>query len=87
MYGILNKEYISLPLSEQYKIVKDKFIERCKNKQLGDEYLIKNECTPRNLISGNICGDFDYGIVYLRDDAVEVLLKYIEELKRKVDEK
>lgn len=48
---------------------------------LTDNYLALLGETTRSDGPTNIAGEFDYGIVYMRDDAVEILLKYIEELE------
>jgi len=51
-------------------------------KGLSDDYLASvNKDTRATNIRG-IAGEVDYGIIYMRDDAVEILLEYIERLER-----
>lgn len=71
--------YSNLPIDQQYKIVRDAFEDALSNRSLSDSYLIEHGSDCRSGgIGGNITAEYSYGIVHLRDDAVEVLLKYIE---------
>lgn len=53
----------------------------CKNRQLSDNYLQENKCETRKELP--IAAEFPYGIIYLQDDAVDVLINRIEELEVK----
>ena len=55
------------------------------NRGLSDDYLASVDKTTRASDPRFIAGEFKYGIIYMRDDAVEILLKYIEELERGED--
>ena len=50
-------------------------------RSLSDNYLASLNETTRSNDPAYIAGEFDYGIVYMRDDAVEILLEYIEQLE------
>ena len=52
---------------------------------LSDNYLASVNKTTRAADPRFIAGEFCYGIIYMRDDAVEILLKYIERLERDSD--
>lgn len=56
------------------------------NGGLSDDYLASVYKTTRATDVRFIAGEFQYGIIYMRDDAVDVLLKYIEQLEREDDE-
>lgn len=51
----------------------------CKRRQLSDDYLQENKCETRK--ESPIAAEFPYGIVYLQDDAVDVLINRIKELE------
>lgn len=48
---------------------------------LSDDYLVSVDKTTRATDIRGIAGEFEYGIIYMRDDAVEILLRYIDELE------
>ena len=48
---------------------------------LSDNYLSSVDKTTRATDIRGIAGEFEYGIIYMRDDAVEILLEYIDELE------
>lgn len=52
---------------------------------LGDEYLEKVGSPTRENLP--VAGEYAYGVTYLRDDAVEVLIARIEELEKRLKEK
>jgi hypothetical protein len=56
----------------------EEYKESCKHRKIEDKTLEERGKSTRK--DGCIWGEFDYGIVYLRDDAVDTLIKYIEEL-------
>lgn len=64
-----------------YKDVIKEFKEKCDRYCLSDEYLnsIGND-TRKDAV---MCGEYQYGIVYMRDDAVELLIRRINELEQK----
>lgn len=64
-----------------YKEVIREFNEACKTWQLSDGYLTDNRYATRADIPC-IANEMRYGIVYLRDDAVELLITRIEELEK-----
>lgn len=61
------------------KEILHKYRDKCRDCQLSDEYLQKHKCEARTDIP--IAVEFPYGIVYLQDDAVDALIKRIEELE------
>jgi hypothetical protein len=65
--------------SEKYKYIYKKFKEAHLKMALGDEYLDSIGETTR--LHSPMLYEAEYGILYLRDDAVLDLLNYIEELK------
>jgi hypothetical protein len=70
----------SIPLKERAHKVRGLWrSQSCR--ALSDEYLLSENRPTRASNPKYIAGEFDYGIVYMRDDAVEILLKYIERLE------
>lgn len=65
--------------SEKYKYIYKKFKESHLKRALGDDYLYSIGETTR--LHSPMLYEAEYGILYLRDDAVLDLLNYIEELK------
>ena len=61
------------------KEILHKYRDKCRNGQLSDEYLEEHKCKARTDIP--IAVEFPYGIVYLQDAAVDVLIKRIEDLE------
>lgn len=51
-------------------------------RELSDDYLSSQNQDTRAKNPTYIAGEFDYGIIYMRDDAVDILLEYIERLER-----
>ena len=64
-----------------YKDVIKEFKEKCDRYCLSDEYLESIGSTTRK--DAVMCGEYQYGIVYVRDDAVELLIDRINELEQK----
>ena len=62
-----------------YKKVLQDYKAACQRRQLSDEYLREQKCETRADLP--ITAEFPYGVVYLQDDAVDVLIKRIEELE------
>lgn len=52
---------------------------------LSDDYLASIDRTTRATNIREIAGELEYGIVYMRDDAVDILLRYIEQLERGIE--
>ena len=63
----------------QYKKALQEFERVCGNRQLSDDYLRDQNCETRKDLPVAI--EFEYGVVYLRDDAVDALLARIKELE------
>ena len=63
-----------------YKDVINEFRKNCNNYSLSDDFLnsIGND-TRKDAV---MCGEYQYGIVYVRDDAVELLIDRINELEK-----
>lgn len=71
----------SMPLTRRYQVVREMFTDSYKHNCLSDDYLLtNNRGAPRNSILTQPAKELEYGIVYLRDDAVNVLLAYIDRL-------
>lgn len=86
MNEITCAKYAMVPIEEKYELVKTEYDRVCENRRLDNDYLIENGCSIRDGVEGNIAGDYQYGIVYLRDDAVDVLIEYIDNLKKKISD-
>lgn len=56
----------------------EEYKEACEHRRIDDKTLEERGKSTRE--EGCIWGEFDYGTIYLRDDAVDTLIKYIEEL-------
>ena len=69
-----------IPLKERAHKVRAYWKEKSK-RELSDDYLASVNEKMRATDPEFIAGEFDYGIVYMRDDAVDILLKYIEQLE------
>ena len=61
-----------------------KYHDTCRRYQLSDEYLQERNYKTR--IEMPIAAEFCYGVVHLRDDAADVLIKRIEELEAELQE-
>ena len=65
-----------------YKEVIEEFNKACNRYCLSDEYLEETgRNTSRRQRPNSICGEYEYGMVHMRDDAVEVLIDRIKELE------
>jgi hypothetical protein len=67
-----------------YKEVIKEFQDAKNRWYLSDEYLKDNDCFSRE--TEPIAIEYPYGIVYLQDAAVEILINKIEELEEKLKE-
>lgn len=64
-----------------YKDVINEFKEKCDRYCLSDEYLESiGSITRKDAV---ICGEYEYGMVHMRDDAVKLLIDRINELEKK----
>ena len=63
-----------------YKDVIKTFDNVSNERALSNEYLREHKCQTREDVE--IASELRYGIVYLRDDAVELLIARIEELEK-----
>jgi len=79
------KEFVSPPLAERARRIIEKFYKTSRNVSLGDDDLAEKGYEPRYNGEVPLVGEWKYGIAYLRDDAVSILISYIEELKRRND--
>lgn len=61
------------------KDVIKEFIDDCNRRALSDDYLQECGCETRAEFPMTI--EFSYGVMYLRDDAVELLIECIKELE------
>ena len=57
------------------------FEKKLRSRALSDEYLREQRCDVR--ADMQIAIEFPYGIIYLRDDAVEILINRIRELENR----
>lgn len=75
--------YKKMDLKNKVKIIRNQFDEVCGNRRIDDEdlYIERGECSKR--IELNFAENWEYGVVSLRDDAVDVLFAYIDELEQK----
>lgn len=53
----------------------------CSRKWLSDEYLESKNYDTRD-DDWNLVGEYEYGMVYLRDDGVDILISEIERLRK-----
>ena len=67
-----------------YKDVINEFRKNCNNYSLSDDYL--NSIGNDTRKDAEMCGEYQYGIVYVRDDAVELLIDRINELEKCLSE-
>lgn len=75
-----DKIFVEGPLKARADYVIDKYSEYANRKVLSDKQLATGECYMR-CDDAPFCEDFVGGIVYLRDDAVDLLIDYIRELE------
>ena len=67
-----------------YKDVIEDFKNKCNSCCLSDDWLYNQQCQTRE--TSVMCGEYQYGIVYVRDDAVELLIDRINELEKCLSE-
>ena len=64
-----------------YKDVIKEYEERCNHIYLSDDYLESCSGVTYTRKNAPLVGEYEYGIAYLRDDAVELLINRIRELE------
>lgn len=69
-------------LADKCREIRNVFDEEVERSCLGDDYLKSINAISRE--DNEIAGDYSYGIVWLRDDAVFKLLDYIDCLESKL---
>ena len=67
-----------------YEEIVQAYRDAYKRYALNDEYLRENDCKARDSLP--IAAEWSYGVVYLQDDAVDVLLTRIAELEKMLEE-
>lgn len=78
-----NEKFVDPPLKERADFVMDAYLNYARNKSLDDDYIADRD-RPTRYGDATFCGDFSYGICYLRDDAVDILVDYIRILENEV---
>ena len=63
-----------------YKDVMNEFKEKCRKICISDEYI----GTTREELP--ICGEYSYGVIFVRDDAVKLLIDRIKELEKQCEQ-
>lgn len=76
-----NEKFVDPPLKERADYVIDKYLNCYHNRALDDDTIADSDRSTR-YGSATFCGDFSYGICYLRDDAVNILIDRIRELEK-----
>lgn len=78
-----NEKFVDPPLKARAYFVMDAYLTYARDKALDDDYLAEKD-RPTRYGDATFCGDFSYGISYLRDDAVDILIDYICILENEV---
>lgn len=78
-----NEKFVDPPLKERADLVMKWYLDYAHDKSLDDDYLAEKD-RPTRYGDAVFCGDFSYGISYLRDDAVDILIDYIRILENEV---
>lgn len=85
--GEYNKFFLAGSLKERADRVIDLFDRSSNARYLSDDRIEGTGRESRRSGEACIAGDYSYGIVYLRDDAVDILVERIRELEKKLEEK
>ena len=80
-----NEKFVDPPLKHRADFVMDAYLDYAHNKSLDDDS-IADRGRPTRYGDAVFCGDFSYGISYLRDDAVDILIDYIRILENEVQQ-
>lgn len=67
-----------------YEAILEKYRKACEQRQISDDYLREHDFPTRS--DSQMAIEIPYGVIYLRDDAVDVLIKRIEELEAESQE-
>lgn len=78
-----HKDFVEGPLKKRADFVMDAFLNASRTHYETDEVLEKKGKDTR-YSGATFCGYFYYGITYLRDDAVDILIDYIRILENEV---
>ena len=79
---LYRKEYVKAPLLHAVKRVRELFKNFYRYNALSDKWLEEIDSDAR--YKTDIVGEQKSGIVYLRDDGVNILLKYIDTLEEEI---
>lgn len=77
------EKFVDPPLKARADLVMKWYLDYARDKSLDDDYLAEKD-RPTRYGDAVFCGDFFYGISYLRDDAVDILIDYIRILENEV---
>lgn len=77
--AIYEKNFINEDLFKRVKMVRKGFTKLCQQRELDNDYLEENKYKTRYKTHAAV--EINYGIIYLRDDAVKILLEYIDTLE------
>ena len=77
--AVYEKKFINDDLFKRVKMVREEFTNLCQQKELDNNYLEDNKYKTRYETHAAV--EINYGIIYLRDDAVKILLEYIDTLE------
>ena len=78
-----NEKFVDPPLKARADFVMDAYLTYSRDKALSDDFIADRD-RPTRYSGAVFCGDFSYGISYLRDDAVDILIDYIRFLENEV---
>lgn len=79
---LYKKEFVDAPLSYMVENVRKLFDDFYRDRVLSDEYLKEIDREAR--YETKIVEERKYGIAYLRDDGVNILLRYIDMLEEEI---
>ena len=77
------EKFVDPPLKARADFVMDAYLTYARDKALSDDFIADKD-RPTRYGDAVFCGDFSYGICYLRDDAVDILIDYIRILENEV---
>ena len=83
---IYEKSVNEIPLEQRTNKVIEVFEHACSQKELDDAYLDEVEKPTRYSGSLPLWGDYSYGVLYLRDDAVRTLVSRVRDLERHLED-
>lgn len=83
---LYEKSVNEVPLEQRANKVIEVFENACCQKGLGDEYLDEVGKPTRYAGGLPLWGDYSYGVLYLRDDAVHTLVSRVRDLERHLED-